>query len=110
MERRTVQLRVGGAQYRVVTTAGDGELRQCVGVLEEKLAQVTPLGRAVTPQSMVLAALALVSELEAEREKSRRLEARSREILARLLERVDAALEDESAAPPPVLPSPPSPP
>jgi cell division protein ZapA (FtsZ GTPase activity inhibitor) len=107
MERRTVQLRVGGAQYRVVTTAGDGELRQCVGVLEEKLAQVTPPGRTVTPQSMVLAALALVNELEAERERSRRLELRTREVLARLLERVDAALEDETPAPPPAAaPSP----
>ena len=93
MERRTVQLRVAGQTHRVVTTASDGELKRFVATIEDRLAEISPKGRAVHPQALLLAALALVHDLEEERERSRRIETRAREALSQLVARIDAALD-----------------
>jgi cell division protein ZapA len=109
MERRTVQLRVAGQTYRVVTTATDGDLKKFVGVIEDKLVEVSPRGRSIHPQALLLATLALAHDLEEERARAHRIETRARETLSRLLERIDAALEegkDEPAVEAPSLPSP----
>jgi cell division protein ZapA len=105
MERRTVQLRVGGQNYRVLTTAADGDLKRFVTTIEERLALVTPRGRAVTPQSLLLAALSLAHDLEEARARVGRVEQRAREALSNLLERIDAALENEDDAAAQVVPS-----
>lgn len=98
MGRRTVQLRVGGQTYRVVTSASDEELQRLVAVVDEKLATVVPPGRAVTPQAMLLAAMALAHDLAEERARGTALAGRFREAFGRILERVDAVL-DAPAAP-----------
>jgi cell division protein ZapA len=92
MAGRTVQLRVGGQTYRVVTSASDDELQRLAAVVDQHLAKVVPPGRAVTPQAMLLAAMALAHDLEEERSRSAQLSARARGAFGRLLERVDAAL------------------
>jgi cell division protein ZapA len=94
MERRTVQLRVGGHTYRVVTTAPDTDLKRFVAALEQKLDEVSPRGRVVNPQALLLAALALAHEVEQERGRAERVEARAREALGRLVNRIDVALRD----------------
>jgi cell division protein ZapA len=96
MERRTVQLRLAGQTYRVVTTATDSELKRFASMIEDKLSAL-PRGKALHPQALLLATLALAHDLEEERARSQRIEARARETLARLVERIDAALEDGSA-------------
>jgi cell division protein ZapA len=109
MERRTVQLRVAGQSYRVVTTATDGDLKRFVTVIEDKLTEVNGRGRGTHPQALLLATLALVHDLEEERERSRRIETRARESLSRLVERIDAALDEggeETAAESPSSPAP----
>src|SRR6185503_11324623 len=93
MERRTVQLRLAGQTYRVVTTAGDGELKRFVSMIEEKLSAM-PRGKALHPQALLLATLALAHDLEEERARSERIETRAKETLARLVERIDAVLEE----------------
>jgi cell division protein ZapA len=107
MERRTVQLRVGGQTYRVLTTAADGDLKRFVATIEERLAQVTPRGRAVTPQSLLLAALSLAHDLEESRARVSRVEQRARDALSNLLERIDAALESSDEAGVQAAPGPP---
>jgi cell division protein ZapA len=106
MERRTVQLRVAGQTYRVVTTANDADMKRLVSTLEEKLAEVSPRGRSVNPQAMLLAALALIHDLEEERGRARRIEGRAKEALGRLLTRIDTALQEEGDAAPSAAPSP----
>jgi cell division protein ZapA len=96
MERRTVQLRLAGQTYRVVTTAGDAELKRFVSMIEEKLSAM-PRGKALHPQALLLATLALAHDLEEERGRALRIEARAKETLARLVERIDAALEEGGA-------------
>ncbi len=109
MERRTVQLRVAGQTHRVVTTATDGDLKRFISIIEEKLGEVSPRGRAIHPQALLLATLALAHDLEEERARASRIETRARETLSRLLQRIDAALEEggeEPSAEAPSLPSP----
>lgn len=93
MAGRTVQLRVGGQTYRVVSSASDDELRRLAAVVDEKLALVSPPGRAITPQAMLLAAMALAHDLEQERARAEQISARARGAFGRILQRVDAALE-----------------
>jgi len=109
MERRTVQLRVAGQTYRVVTTASDADLKQLVAVIEQKLGEVTAKGKPPAPNALLLVALALVHDAEESRSRAARIEARSREALARLVERIDEALAEGQAAPAPTpAPTPPS--
>jgi len=98
MERRNVQLRVGGQSYRVVTTATDVELKRCVAVIDERLAEVNPKGRAPHAQALFLAMLALVNELEEARAGAARAQAAARETLSAVLQRIDAALDEHGAA------------
>jgi cell division protein ZapA len=109
MDRRTVQLRVAGQTYRVVTTATDGELKRFMSVIEDKLAEVNPRGRALHPQALLLATLALTHDLEEERTRAKRIETRARETLSRLVERIDAALDDGANEAPSETPSAPAP-
>ena len=92
MTSRTVQLRIGGQTYRVVTSASDEELSRLAAVVDAKLSNVVPPGRAVTPQAMLLAAMALAHDLEEERSRSAAVNERARGAFGRMLERVDAAL------------------
>jgi cell division protein ZapA len=91
-----VQLRVAGQNHRVVTTASDGELKRFISVIEDKLTEVNPRGRSLHPQSLLLATLALAHDLEEERDRAQRIEVRAKETLSRLVERIDAALDDGS--------------
>jgi len=92
MGGRTVQLRVGGQTYRVVTSATDDELDRLRLLVEDKLAQVAPPGRPVNPQALLLAALALAHDLEEERARYDDRMAKTRIAFGKMLERVDAAL------------------
>lgn len=89
---RTVQLRVGGQTYRVVTSASEEELQRLAAVVDEKLAAVVPAGRAVSPQAMLLAAIALAHDVEEERARFAAMVERTRGAYGRMLERVNAAL------------------
>jgi cell division protein ZapA len=98
MAGRTVQLRVGGQTYRVVTSASDVELERLAAVVDKKLAAVVPPGRTVTPQAMLLAAMALANDLEEERARSAAFADKARGAFGRMLARVDAALGQEGVA------------
>jgi cell division protein ZapA len=94
-----VELRVGGQSYRVLASADEADLRRLADVVDQRLRSITQPGRQVSPQALVLAAIALAHDLEEEREARRAAEQRSRQMLSALLQRIDAVL-DESPAPP----------
>ena len=91
--RRTVELRVAGQNYRVVSSVSEDDLRRLAAVVGSKLVEVAGKGRGSPPQAMLLAAIALAHELESQRDGKLRLERRTRDLLRRMLARVDAALE-----------------
>ncbi|MFO0756032.1 MAG: cell division protein ZapA [Byssovorax sp.] len=100
MAGRTVQLRIGGQTYRVVTTASDDELTRLAAVVDKKLATVVPAGRPVTPQAMLLAAMALAHDLEEERAKTQAVARRAHTAFGTILERVDGVLAPRGGAAP----------
>lgn len=93
MERRTVEVRIAGQAYRVVSTARQADLNRLAEMVSAKVAEVTPRGRAVAPQAMLLAAMALAHEVEAERAQRQTVERRTRDLLRRVLVRIDNAME-----------------
>jgi cell division protein ZapA len=97
MSKGPVELRVGGQTYRVVATAEEADLHRLADVVDDRLRQVTAPGRAVSPQSLLLAALSLAHDLEDERNRRVRSEQRARDMLSGLLVRIDAALEADCA-------------
>jgi cell division protein ZapA len=93
MERRSVEVRIAGQSYRVVSSAPEQELRHLAERVEGKLGELAPRGRAQPPQAMLLAAMALAHEAEAERARRESVERRTRDLLRRVLVRIDDALE-----------------
>jgi cell division protein ZapA len=98
MDRRTVRVNIGGQQYKVVSNAAEGDLQRLASKVDAKVAEVTPRGRAATPQSMLLAAMALAHEVEEERARREAVERRARDVLRRVLVRIDDALDAGSTA------------
>ena len=93
MGGRTVQVRVGGQNYRLVTSASEEEIHRLAGIVDDKLSAVVPPGRPMTPQALLLAAMSLAHDLEEARAKGDATAGRAREAFGRILKRVDAALE-----------------
>jgi cell division protein ZapA len=94
-----VELKVGGQTYRVVASAEEAELRRLADLVDARLRSMSAPGRAISPQSLLLAAISLAHDLEEEKRKRAQLETRSKEMLRSVLSRIDAALEanDEKA-------------
>lgn len=91
--RAPVTLNVGGQQYRVVASVPEDSLRRLAAVVDERIRAIVPRGKPVTPNAILLAAIALANEVEEERDKRAAIEKRSRDVLRRLLARIDEALE-----------------
>jgi cell division protein ZapA len=104
-----VELKVGGQTYRVVASAEEAELKRLADLVDARLRSMSPPGRPISPQSLLLAAISLAHDLEEEKRKRAQLEARSKEMLRSVLSRIDAALEaseekadaDAGSEPPP---------
>jgi cell division protein ZapA len=107
---RTVELRIGGQSYRVVSSAPEDELQRLAAVLNRKLSEVSagrgassePMGGRPPPQGLLLVALSLAHEvesltrlLEQERDDRRSLEDRVRRLLGGVLTRIDGALSPD---------------
>jgi cell division protein ZapA len=93
MDRRTIELRIAGQNYRVMSSAPEADVRRLAEVVEAKVAEVAPRGRPQSSQAVLLAAMALAHEVEAERGRRESLERRTRDLLQRVLLRIDEALE-----------------
>jgi cell division protein ZapA len=95
MARRSVDLRIGGQSYRVVSSASEEELRRLASRVDQKVAELTPAGKSAPPQALALAAIALAHDLEVEQGRRLMLERRSRDMLRRVLVRVESALDTD---------------
>lgn len=89
---KPVELRVGGSTYRVISSASAEELERLAGVVDETLAGISPPGRPMPPQAMLLAAIALAHEVEVQRERADRIAARSREKVSEIIARLDGTI------------------
>lgn len=87
-----MQLRVGGQSYKVVSSADEEELHRLADAVSAKVEELTPSGKTAPPQAVLLAAIALAHELEQERERRLAVERKARDMLRRVLVRIDDAL------------------
>lgn len=87
-----MQLNVGGQSYKVVSSADEDELHRLADAVSAKVAELTPVGKTAPPQAVLLAAIALAHELEQERERRLSVERKARDMLRRVLVRIDDAL------------------
>ena len=94
MERPAVELRVGGQTYKVRATANEDELHRLADLVDNKLREISGPDRAMAPNQLVLVAISLAHELEAERDRRRELERSWRAKLKSVLKRIDDALEE----------------
>ncbi len=92
MERRTIELRIAGQKYRVVSSASEEELSHIAELLGAKLAELGGRSRGEPSQAMLLAALALAHDVMVERDRRASLEDRTRALLGRTMARIDEAL------------------
>jgi cell division protein ZapA len=90
---RSVEVRVAGQSYRVVSSAPEAEVRRLAAAVEAKVLELTPRGRSPAPQALLLAAIALAHEVEEERSLREGLERRTRDLLRRSVARLDEVLE-----------------
>jgi cell division protein ZapA len=97
MDRRTVVVTVGAREYKLVSSSDEAELTRLAESVNSKLAEVVRPGRAEPPNALLLAAMALAHDLEEERSRSRSLERKSRDMLRRVLVRLDNVLELDEA-------------
>lgn len=93
MDGRPVQLRIAGQSYKVVSSANEEDLQRLADAVSEKVAEVGARTRSATPQTLLLAAMALAHELEQERARRAAVERRTRDMLRRVLVRIDDALD-----------------
>jgi cell division protein ZapA len=98
MERRAIQLRVAGQTFKVVSSADEDELRQLAAVVDERVSALVPKGRPIPPNAILLAAIALAHDLQDERGRRSSLERRTRDVLRRVLMRIDHALDMDTEA------------
>lgn len=98
MGGRTVQVRIGGQNYKVVTSATDDELQRAALIVEQKLADVSPPGRMANPHALLLAALSLANELEEVQAKHAQFRDQTRAAVTRLRDRIDATLGTTTVA------------
>ena len=90
--QRAVELLVGGQRYRVVSSASPEELERLARVVDDKICAIVPPGRTITPQTLLLAAMALAHDLDVERERYTALQREAGASLSRILGRVDEAI------------------
>ncbi len=99
MSRRTVVLKVGSRECKVTSSASEGELERLGALVSARLAEVSPPGRPEPPNALLLVALGLAHELEDARSRVDVVESRSRDMLRRVLLRLEGVLESDALAP-----------
>lgn len=88
MERRSVELRVGGQSYRVVSSAPEEAVRRAAAMVSTKIEEFGG-----SRNALFLVAMALANDALEERDRRLSMERRTRDLLRRLLARVEHVLE-----------------
>ncbi len=97
MERAPLALHIGGTVYKVHSSASAEEMTELARQVDEKLRELNPKNRPMTPQMLLLVALAFAHDAGEERKKREGVQAEARDMLRRMIIRIDAALDDGAA-------------
>jgi cell division protein ZapA len=96
MKDAATAVRVGDQTYQVRANVDPTELRRLAALVDARIRALVPPGRLIPPSAIVLAAIALVHDLEQERDERAASEGDTRARVVALMRSVDAALDDSS--------------
>lgn len=80
-DRPSVSIQIGGATYKVQSSASPEEVQRLADLVDEKLRALNPGNQPVSPQSFLLVALAFAHDLEEERRLRKSAESDARDLL-----------------------------
>jgi cell division protein ZapA len=90
-QKRTIVFTVAGRTYRVVTSASEAEIQQLAGIVDERMRAIAG-GRQPGMEALVLAAVSLAHDAQAQKARADELAQGARKVMGRMLERIDTAL------------------
>jgi len=95
--KRTISFSIGGRMYKVVTSANEEEILHLANVVDDKMKALAG-NRPPTLEVAVLTAIALAHEAEAHRKRADEIASGARNVVGRMLDRIDAALVKDPPA------------
>lgn len=96
--KRTVQIEIAGARYRMSADADETYLQRLADVVNVRVQALGPkAARAATPaQLLAVVALGLAEDLEASERQRETLEAKTRQVVSTAIRRIDQRLQEDA--------------
>lgn len=96
--KRTVQIEIAGARYRMSSDADQNYLQHLADIVNERVAALGPkAARSATPaQLLAVVALSLAEDLEASERSRAGLEAKTRQVVSAAIRRIDERLQADA--------------
>lgn len=96
--KRTVQIEIAGARYRMSSDADETYLQHLADVVNERVQALGPkAARAATPaQLLAVVALGLAEDLQASEQRRESLEAKTRKVVDTAIRRIDQRLQADA--------------
>lgn len=100
-DKRTVNLEIAGAKYRMTSDAPEGHLERLAGMVNERIAALGPkAARTASPaQLLAIIALGLADDLVVAEKRAHDVEDLTRRTVATALDRIDRRLREEESRP-----------
>ena len=96
--KRTVQIEIAGARYRMSSDADESYLQRLADIVNERIQALGPkAARSATPaQLLAVVALSLAEDLETSERRRAGLEAKTRQIVGAAIQRIDQRLQADA--------------
>ena len=96
--KRTVQIEIAGARYRMSSDADENYLQRLADIVNDRVRALGPkAARAASPaQLLAVVALSLAEDLEAAERRQEALETRTRQVVGAAIRRIDQRLEADA--------------
>jgi cell division protein ZapA len=96
--KRTVQIEIAGARYRMSSDADENYLQRLADIVNERVRALGPkAARSASPaQLLAVVALGMAEELEVAEERRGALEAKTRQVVGAAIRRIDQRLQADA--------------
>ena len=96
--KRTVQIEIAGARYRMSSDADETYLQRLADIVNDRVQALGPkAARAASPaQLLAVVALSLAEDLDASERRQEALETKTRQVVGAAIRRIDQRLEADA--------------
>jgi cell division protein ZapA len=96
--KRTVQIEIAGARYRMSSDADETYLQRLADIVNDRVRALGPkAARAASPaQLLAVVALSLAEDLDASERRQEALETKTRQVVGAAIRRIDQRLEADA--------------